>query len=89
MKPPTSMKVCKPAKEPKLQLKQTNKQKQTKTNKPDSTNLAFTAAEQKRVNLEMQLVPGRVLHTEEKTKIKSDCKYSGKFKEIYIQQYKG
>ena len=53
------------------------------------TNLAFKAAEQKRVNLEMQLVPGRVLHTEEKTKIKSDCKYSGKFKEIYIQQYKG
>jgi hypothetical protein len=51
--------------------------------------LAFTAAEQKRVNLEMQLVPGRVLHTEEKTKIKSDCKYSGKFKEIYIQQYQG
>ena len=70
---------------------QTNKhkQKQTKTNKPDSTNLAFTAAEQKRVNLEMQLVPGRVLHTEEKTKIKSDCKYSGKFKEIYIQQFQG
>ena len=77
------------ARQPKSHKFRSYKQKQTKTNKPDSTNLAFTAAEQKRVNLEMQLVPGRVLHTEEKTKIKSDCKYSGKFKEIYIQQYQG
>ena len=88
------MQVCKLAKKPEAETKLTNKTKtkqneKNQTNKPDYTNLAFTAAEQKRVNLEMQLVPGRVLHTEEKAKIKSDCKYSGKFKEIYIQQYQG
>ena len=53
---------CRYAKKPETKIKQTNR---TKTNKQTNLTLQTWLLQQKRVNLEMQLVPGCVLHTEE------------------------